>query len=173
MLLRCFWVIIIVESITHSKCVYFASVTACCIIFSPVAWLAAPGYFHMTYKLQDFKKNICYVYRTCVLVFCKTFVCNFSHFKKMWTRCYHKLHGYLCKVPLFSSYFSETRIFQIDVGKMFKYQISWKSIQWELSCFMPTNGQKDWRRDVTNLIVAFRSFGNVLKMYDKVSCYLI
>jgi hypothetical protein len=37
-----------------------------------------------------------------------------------------------------------------------KYKISLKSVQWEPSCFMLTDGQTDMR----NLIVAFRNFAN-------------
>jgi hypothetical protein len=31
--------------------------------------------------------------------------------------------------------------------KFLKYQISWKSVQWEPSCFMGTDGQTDGRTD--------------------------
>ena len=36
-----------------------------------------------------------------------------------------------------------------------KYQISWKSVQWEPSCFMRKDGRTDMK-----LIVAFRNFAN-------------
>ena len=39
--------------------------------------------------------------------------------------------------------------------KILKYQISWKSVEWESSCF-PTDG----RTDITNIIVAFSKFAN-------------
>jgi len=38
--------------------------------------------------------------------------------------------------PLFLSSFKETLIFQPDFLKIPKYQILWKSIQWELDCSM-------------------------------------
>jgi len=44
-------------------------------------------------------------------------------------------------------------------GKIFKYQISWKSFQWEPSCSIRTDG----RTEVTNLIVAFRNFAKAPK----------
>ena len=37
---------------------------------------------------------------------------------------------------------------------MFRYQISWKSVRWEPSCSMRTDG----RTDMTKLTVAFRNF---------------
>jgi len=45
------------------------------------------------------------------------------------------------KYPLFLSDFSETLFFSTDFRKIFKYQISWKSVQWDPSCFMRTDGQ--------------------------------
>jgi len=40
--------------------------------------------------------------------------------------------------------------------KLFKYQIAWKSVPREPSCFMRTDGQTG----MTKLIVAFRNFAN-------------
>jgi len=59
-----------------------------------------------------------------------------------------------CKVPIFLSHFNETWIFLNFFRKILKYQISWNSIQWELSCSMRTDG----RTDITKLIVDFRNF---------------
>jgi len=46
-----------------------------------------------------------------------------------------------------------------DFRKIHKYQISSKSVQWELSCSMRT----DRRTDMTKLIAAFRNFANAPK----------
>jgi hypothetical protein len=45
-----------------------------------------------------------------------------------------------------------------DFQKILKYQISWKSIQWELGMWMD-----DGETGMTQLIVAFRNFVNVSK----------
>jgi len=40
--------------------------------------------------------------------------------------------------------FDETWIFPTNLWKILKYQISWKSVLWKMSCSMWTDGQT-WR----------------------------
>jgi len=61
---------------------------------------------------------------------------------------------------LFLLDFNEPWIFSKYFRKIFKYQISWKSVQWEPSFPIRT----DWRTDMTKVIVAFRNFANATKM---------
>jgi len=65
-----------------------------------------------------------------------------------------------CKVPFLSD-LNETWFFWIGFRKILKYQISWKSVQWEQSSSM----WEDGRTDMTKLIVTFRKFSNAPKKH--------
>jgi hypothetical protein len=60
------------------------------------------------------------------------------------------------KYPLFLSDFNETWIFSTDVRRKLKHQVLSKSVQWEPSYFMRTDG----RTGMTKQIVAFRNSAN-------------
>jgi hypothetical protein len=66
--------------------------------------------------------------------------------------------GLHVKCPLLLSDFNDTLIFWTDIRKILKYQISWKSLQWDPSCVVRTDGRTDRRTDMTKLIVTIRSF---------------
>jgi hypothetical protein len=62
--------------------------------------------------------------------------------------------------------FNETWIFSTDFRHIFKYQISWKSVQREPSCAKRTDEQAD----VTKLIIAFRNFAKASNKLPHLWC---
>jgi hypothetical protein len=65
--------------------------------------------------------------------------------------------GLHVKYRLFLWDFNQTWTFSTEFRKILKYQISWKSVQWEPSCSTRTDGQR-------TLIVAFWNFAEAPKM---------
>jgi len=75
--------------------------------------------------------------------FSTTFVWNISQYRKKWARYDQKMFiGLHVKYLLLLSDFNENVIFSTDFQKTLKYQISWKSNQWEPSC---TTQMDRWR----------------------------
>jgi len=71
------------------------------------------------------------------------------------------------KYPLFLSDSNETWIFLTHFRKIHKYQISWKSVQWEPSCSKRTDGRTENWTDMTKPIVVFRNFVNAPKNWTE------
>jgi hypothetical protein len=96
--------------------------------------------------MEWFSKNEVTEHKTCVLIFTTSFVWNISHSKKNSAR--YKL-TYI--------YTYSTRPCQILIKLEFsrqifeKYQISWKSVQWEPICFMRTDGRTDKTKVIVRL----------------------
>ena len=96
----------------------------------------------------------------CVAIFSTTFVWNIFNSKKKWARKDKKMYiGLHVKYPLCLSDFNETWIFSTDFRKILKYQISWKSVQWQPSGSLQT--------DMMKLIVAFPNYANTSKNDNK------
>jgi hypothetical protein len=98
------------------------------------------------------KWNVCsdFLYNVCLkqFSFCE-------ELSEIWS----KMHiGVRVKYLLFLSDFNETWIFSTDFRKVLKYQVSWKSVQWEPSCSTRADGRT--QTDMTKLIVTLRNFAN-------------
>ena len=57
--------------------------------------------------------------------------------------------------PLFLSDFSETWSFTTDFLKILKYEISWKSVQWEPSCSVRWDGQTERHNEADSRSLQF------------------
>jgi len=64
---------------------------------------------------------------------------------------------------LFFSDFNESWIFSKDFRKIFKYQIPWNSVRWELRRCMRIEVWTDGEEDMTNPLVAVGNFANAPK----------
>jgi hypothetical protein len=109
-----------------------------------------------SHKRQDFRKKV--TEEKSVLIFSTPFAWNVSHCKNNWARYDKKTCKALhVKNPLFLSDFNETWVYTrvFRKKKILKYQISWKSVQWEPSCSMRTDGQT-WRSE-WSLFAIFRT----------------
>jgi hypothetical protein len=83
------------------------------------------------------------------------FLFNIYHFKNS-SRYYCKFKKSSCKMPLILADFNQTCTLSADRLKRLKYEVLYKSVKWEPSCSMRTDG----RTDVMKLIATFRNFAN-------------
>jgi len=116
----------------------------------------------LSHERHDFRKNII-GHKIFILIFSTSFVSNISHCKKNWVRYYY--YYYYCYIPRPSFHILNKLKFSRQVFEKYSYQISWKSVQWESSCSIRTDGrtgrqagrQRD-RPTMLKLIFTFRNF---------------
>jgi hypothetical protein len=125
----------------------------------------------ISHKRHDFRKKVP-EYKIYILIFSITFVWNISHCTKNSARYYHKFYkDFYVKYPLLLSHFSETWIFWIYFGNMLSFRILWKSVQWEPSCSLQTDGrtyrQADRQKDRQTNNSRFSNFANALNVWQR------
>jgi len=137
-------------SIQYYECVYLYSClrySACqshlfCAALHYHLWpvLFQNIFFTLSHKRYDFwgKKllNTKCVFWLC-LKFCVKHLAFWEECSEILSQMYIRLR---VKYPLFLSDFNDTRIFLMYFRKIMKCQLSWKSVQWEASCFMRMDG---------------------------------
>jgi hypothetical protein len=158
-------------SITQPVCVCVASVIqramrmlhivfcglARCITLLHLISLRAPSSKKKVYENKMF-----------ISIFSTTFVRNIFHSWKKWARCDQNF----ILVFMSSSLYSCPILMKLHLSrhsrKKLRYQISWKSVQWEPSCLMRTDG-RTWRRK----IFGFRNFANAPNYYSHITVILL
>ena len=130
-------------SITYSECLFIALAIQHAMRMRHIVICDLPRYtvFLHIHKRHDFRKNKCYWTSNLCFDFLYGFCLKHSSFyeelSEIWSNIWTGLHA---KYPLLS-YFNENWIFSTDFRKIFKHQISLKSVQWEPSCSMRTDRQ--------------------------------
>ena len=116
----------------HENCIFFRSAIHCHL------W---PVRLYHVFPLLSHERHVfrrkVIQNKVCVLISSTTFVCNSSHSQWDTIINVHDLH---VKYQLLLSYFYQIcPSGQILKKKILRYQISWKSIQWEHNCPMRTD----------------------------------
>jgi len=123
-----------------------------CAILSSWACPALQYFSTLSHKRNDFRKEVI-EYKLCILIFSTTFVWNRSHSRRTERDMIKMNIGLQVKYPLFLSGFKELEFLK-RFSKYTQYQISRKSVRWEPSCSMRTDG---WT-NIAKLIAASRNF---------------
>ena len=80
----------------------------------------------------------------------KFYLKHFSFYEELSEILSHMYIGIHVKFPLFLSDFKENWIFLTNFRKTLKYKTLWKSVQWELSCCMRTDGPTNGHTGMMN-----------------------
>jgi hypothetical protein len=148
----------------HVMSRYIISFISCHVIYhiiSYVMWchvMSRHTSYHMSCHVISYHAYHIMSYHNIIhIIYIRSYIRNVFRFKKNWAiKMYIDLH---VKYPLFLTNSNEHWIFKTDFRKMLKYQISWKSVRWEPSYSIRTDG----RKGITKLIVTFRNFPNAPK----------
>jgi hypothetical protein len=99
--------------------------------------------FHIIWQTARFSKNVI-EHEMCVFIFSINLPETFLILRRIERDMIKIVYWSSSKVSPFLVDSNETWIFSTDFRKIPKYQVSWKSVQWEPSCSMRTDGQT-WR----------------------------
>jgi hypothetical protein len=132
-----------------------------CSVLCCHLWLVRLYNFSHISKQHDLKKNVIgdktcfdFLYSVCLKHF------SYETLNELLSQMYTGLH---VKCPLLLSDLIKPE-FSRQIFKKYSYQISWKSVQWELAS-VGADRQTDRQTDAKKLVVAFRSFVNKPKKY--------
>ena len=140
------------------------------LILSPMACLALRYFSTLSHKRRDFWKKKFLGHKTCVFIFptilSKTFLIIRIIERDIINLCWSSSN-----VTVATYVLNECWIFSKEFRRIHNFQCPWKSVQWEPSSSMRTDGQidiqTDRQTDMTKLIVAFRNVSNAPEMCFK------
>ena len=143
----CVWVCVALDNrhIMGMHHIFICSLSGCTI------------FFHIIYRRQYFRNNIV-EYKICISIFSSNFSEKFLILRRIQRDMVKNVYGLYVIYLLFFSDFNGIWIFATDFGKIFKYHISWKSVQWYPCCSIRIDGGADkltegktyWRMDMTS-----------------------
>jgi len=125
-----------------SVCICSLSYPACnahdpyCHLWHDSLYNIFPHYFINSTIFEKQLLNTKYVFWFSLQILSETFFILKRNERDM-IKMYIGLH---VKYPLFLFSFNETWIFSTDFREILKYKISWKSVQWEQSCSIRSDG---------------------------------
>jgi hypothetical protein len=133
-----------------------------CAILSSVACPAAPYFSTLIHKRLDFRRKKKVTEDKCVFLFpLQHFSETFLIPRRSERDVMKNVYFLRVKHSLFLLHFNKAWIFWTEFRKIFKYQISWKSVQREPSCSMRKDGRTDGDEEVN--VIAFRNIMNALE----------
>ena len=112
--------------------------------------------FHVSSQTAGFSEDKVIGHK--MWIFSTTFIQTFPTLRSIQPCITKMCIDLLVKCTLFLSDFNKTWVFSKDFRNNLKYQISSKSVRWELSYSMRTDKRKE--RDMTKLVFAFLNFAN-------------
>ena len=131
----------------------------CCIVLSSVAYLTLPYFSTISRKWHNFWKEFI-EYKMCFDFLYKVCQNYFSLWEELSEILPQTYIGHHINYLLFLSDLNKTWILSTTFWKILKYQISWKSVQWEPGYAM----------HIMELIVTFYSILNVPKKETQITC---
>jgi hypothetical protein len=134
-----------------------------------VICLAVTCFSTLFHKQHDFRKKKVTEKKVCVFISPTNFPATFPILRRIQRDIF--IHTCLhIKYPLFLSDFGETWIFSTYFPKILKYQIAWRSFQWEPSYSMRTDEHDEAFRNIANAPINEWPWGRAWILCQPVLC---